>query len=307
MVGRLERMNALAYHRAMGKESRSRRRRTQERQGRDTQAGGVSAGTSPPEAGPEPLLAKYGAEPIRDLPGAVDKFHLRVVTDILEGYDDCAGSLGVVRATRTWHRHHDGLAASRPGQLNFAGAEKSLACAPGCNHCCRSPVGVVAAEAVLIAQFVARTFSAPDRLALERRMAARKAGAHSDDNPRSAPLCPLNVGGSCSVYEVRPYNCRMFHSFDVDACERLFIAGEGHRGLPVDPVRGRYDRLIAASASVAFNALKLDMRLLEFMSALEIALEAGEDGCERFAAGEPLFSGLPTIPRPSFAAAQTSE
>ena len=282
----------------MGKESKSRRKRTQERQDRGAPTKSA-AETRIRQAGPEQLLSKYGAEPIPDLPSAVEKFHLRIVTDILAGYDDCAKSVGALRATQTWHRHHDGFAASRPSEINFGGTEKCLACTPGCNHCCRSPVGVVAAEAVLIAHFVDRTFSAPDRLELKQRMEERKAALQNGDPLRTYLLCPLNVGGKCLVYEFRPYNCRVFHSFDVDACEELFVAGKTHRGLPIDPVRKQYDRLIAASATVAFNALKLDMRMLEFMPALEIALEAGENRCERFASGEDLFPSLPTIARPS--------
>jgi hypothetical protein len=294
---------ALAYHAAMGKESRPRRKRAQERQDRDARARSVPAEASIAETSPEPVLSKYGVVPIPDLPGPVEKFHLRIVTDILEGHDGCANSVGVDRATRIWHRHHDGFAASRPGALNFGGTEKRLACTPGCNHCCRSPVGVVAAEAVLIADFVDRTFSAQDRIELRRRMDGRKAGLQDRDALRTFSLCPLNADGVCLVYDVRPYNCRMFHSFDVDACERLFVAGDPHRGLPIDPVRQQYDLLIAASASVAFKALKLDMRLLEFMAALEIALAAGDDRSERFAAGEDLFVGLATVPRASREAA----
>lgn len=292
-------MEARAYHLAVGKESKSRRKRTQERQDRGALTSGASAATGIRETSPDQLLSKYGAEPIPDLPSAVEKFHLRIVTDVLAGYDNCAKPVGALRATQTWHQHHDGFAASRPSELNFGGTTKHIACAPGCNHCCRSPVGVVAAEAVLIADFVDRTFSAPDRLELERRMEERKAALQNGDPLRTYSLCPLNVHGKCLVYEVRPYNCRVFHSFDVDACETFFVAGETHRGLPIDPVRKQYDRLIAASATVAFNALKLDMRMLEFMPALKLALEAGDDRYERFAAGEELFSSLPTIARPS--------
>lgn len=292
-------MDGRAYHLAMGKESRSRRSRAQQRQDPDALARGASAGPGARETAPDPLLAKYGAEPIADLPGAVRKFHLRIVTDILEGYEECPRPVGALRATQAWHKHHDGFAASRPGALNFGGAEKRLACAPGCNHCCRSPVGVVAAEAVLIAEVVDRTFSAPERSALAGRMERRKAALRDGDPLRTYLLCPLNAGGECMVYESRPYNCRMFHSFDVDACERVFVAGEAHQGLPIDPVRKQYDRLIAASANVALRAVGLDMRMIELMAALELALEAGDDRCERFAAGEDLFASLPTIAPPS--------
>ena len=289
----------------MGKESRSRRKRAQERQDRGSLAGSAAAATASRETGPEQRLARYGVLPIADLPGEVQRFHLRIVNDILAGHEECTRSVAALRATQIWHQHHDGLAASRPSELNFAGTTKHLACTPGCNHCCRSPVGVVAAEAVLIAHFVDRTFSAPDRRALRQRMDARSAALQGGD-PLRTYLCPLNADGRCLVYEVRPYNCRVFHSFDADECERFFVAGDRHRGVPIDPVRKQYDRLIAASASVAFQALKLDMRMLDFMAALELALEAGDDRCERLAAGEDLFAGLPTIAPPSSATASTS-
>lgn len=253
-----------------------------------------------PEAGPEErLLKKYGARPIADLPEAVGKFHLQVVTDVLAGHDNVGGAVGVLRATQVWHAHHEGLAGSRPRELNFGGTAKRLACAAGCNHCCRSPVGVVAAEAVLIAHYVDKTFSAPARAGLARRMAERGAALQGD--PLGTHLCPLNVDGKCLVYEVRPYNCRVFHSFDVTACERVFLQGEPQGGLPIDPVRRRFDKLITASATVAFTALKLDMRMIEFMAALELALAAGERRVERLAGGEDLFASLPTVAPPSSA------
>lgn len=283
----------------MGKESRSRRKRAQERQDGGAPARGAAASASLPEASPERLLASHGAEPIADLPEPVKKFHLRIVTDILEGHDNSARPIGALKATQIWHQHHDGFAASRPGALNFGGEIKQLACAAGCNHCCRSPVGVVATEAVLVGHFVARTFTPRARLELEQRMAARRAALADADPLRAHLLCPLNVDGRCTVYEVRPYNCRVFHSFDADACERHFVAGARDRGVPIDPVRKQYDRLIAASASVALAALRFDMRMLDFMPALAIALAAGDDRCERLAAGEDLFSGLPTITLPS--------
>lgn len=254
------------------------------------------------DTGPEQLLAKYGVEPIPDLPGETKKFHLRVLTDVLAGHDRHPKSIGALWATQTWHKHHDGLAASRPSALRFGDTEMQLACKPGCNHCCHSPVGVVGAEAVLVAHVVARTFSAQDRLELARRMEDRKAALQHGD-PHRGYLCPLNVGGNCSVYEFRPFNCRMFHSFDADACESIREDGQARGGLPIDRVRRQYDKLIVASANVALAALKLDMRLLEFMAALELALAAGDDRCERFAAGEDLFASLPTIASSAAAAA----
>lgn len=281
----------------MGKQSKSRRERARERQDREAPASSAAAASS---VGPERLLSKYGAEPIADLPGETKKYHLRIVTDILAGHDTCARPVKALWAVQTWHKHHDGLAESRPSELLFGDTEMRLACKPGCNHCCHTPVGVVAAEAVLVAHVVARTFSADDRLALARRMQERKAALETGDARRNY-LCPLNVGGACSVYEFRPYNCRMFHSFDEAACARLFGGGDthGHGPLPIDRIRKQFDGLIVASASVAFRALKLDLRMLDFMAALEVALAAGDDRCERFAAGEDLFSGLPTIAPPS--------
>lgn len=284
----------------MGQESRSRRKRAQERQTPGAPASSASAEAAAPEVSPEErLLSKYGAEPIAELPEGARRFHLKVVTDVLGGYDNGGGPVGVMRATQIWHAHHEGLAGSRPRELNFGGTVKRLACATGCNHCCRSPVGVVAAEAVLIGHYVDRKFSPQARAQLAQRTAERKVALQGD--PLGTHLCPLNVDGKCLVYEVRPYNCRMFHSFDVKACERVFLNGEPQGGLPIDPVRRRFDNLITASATVALTAIKLDMRMIEFMAALELALAAGERRVLRLAGGEDLFASLPTIVPPSAA------
>lgn len=276
----------------MGKESRSRRNRTQPP--RDLAPPTVAQATTPAQ-----LLAKYEVEPIRDLPPPVERFHLAIVTDVLAAHEASPGPTGVARATQTWHRHHDGFAASRPTLLNFGGAVKNLACATGCNHCCRSPVGVVAAEAVLVADFIDRTLSQQDRLALRQRMEERKAVLQTRDLLRTYELCPLNVAGRCLVYDVRPHNCRVFHSFDADACARHFVADSAQRSLPIDPIRKQYDGLISASAHVALRALSLDTRNLEFMAALGLALDAGDRRSERLAAGESLFASLPTVAPPA--------
>lgn len=285
----------------MGRESRTRRKRAQEHGEGGAPGAGTTAAAPVRATSPEQLLAKHGASPIPGLPDAVEKFHLKIVTDVLAGHEGGEEAGGALRATRTWHAHHDGFAASRPGALNFGGAAKQLACAAGCNHCCRSPVGVVAAEAVLIADHIDRTFSAEQRRGLAQRMAERRAALVDRDPLRTYLLCPLNVDGQCTVYAVRPYNCRVFHSFDVDACERFFVEGDAEQRLPIDPVRRKYDKLIAASATVAFTALGLDMRMLDLMAALEVALAAGETRVRRFADGEPLFAALPTIAPPASA------
>lgn len=269
----------------MGRESKSRRQHLQASPPPDP--------PSPPAAPtPAQLLAKYDARPLSGLPDPVEKFHLKVVTDLLADHAAAPAPTGPLRATRTWHRHHDAFAASRPDVLNFGGDVKHLACARGCNHCCRSPVGVAGIEAVLVADAIDRTFTPEARQSLRRRMDARKAAQQPNH------LCPLNVDGRCQVYDSRPFNCRVFHSFDVDACKKLFEDGEMGRGLPVDPIRRRYDKLIAASANVALTALDLDMRMLEFMAALELALDAGESRDERLTTRDDLFASLPTITPP---------
>ena len=100
------------------------------------------------------------------------------------------------------------------------------ACTPGCSYCCRLFVSVRAPEARRLAAFL-RAMPAPQLEDVRRRLtenALRVRGATTATYPR-VPCGLLTPEGRCVAYDVRPFSCRQYHSYDVDAC-RSVDAGE---------------------------------------------------------------------------------
>jgi Fe-S-cluster containining protein len=110
-----------------------------------------------------------------------------------------------------------------------------MACAKGCNTCCEHPILVWLPEAMLVAEHLRRPENAAAR---EAFLAAypRWSAAVGDSLERAADegatqdwdrflrahaaawrrhvLCAFNRGGLCTIYEVRPVQCRHHHALD---------------------------------------------------------------------------------------------
>lgn len=199
--------------------------------------------------------------------------------------------MGLVAAVMEWYFRYDELAAAQPTEQAFeythGRVHLRLACRSGCNHCCVSPVSVIGPEVVLIAEYIRARFTEVAIEALVARIQERRAivGTAQDREV----MCPLNVDGKCSVYEVRPINCRMWHSFDEAACRRAFLAGDKTTHIPRASTRADESGLVRCSAASVFSSLGIDRTDLDFIPALEIALTTG-DVVSRFLRGERLFA-----------------
>jgi Fe-S-cluster containining protein len=100
----------------------------------------------------------------------------------------------------------------------------SPACRAGCSYCCHLFVSVRADEARRLAATL-RAFPA-DRLAEVRGRLAASAGRTASDPVLPRRACSLLAAdGTCVAYDARPFSCRQYHSFDVEACRKV-DAGE---------------------------------------------------------------------------------
>jgi hypothetical protein len=107
----------------------------------------------------------------------------------------------------------------------------SPACRPGCSYCCKLYVSVRPPEARKLASSL-RALPAPQLAEVRDRLAenaARARGSTSTTYPRM-PCALLTAAGTCIAYEARPFSCRQYHSFDVEACRKVDV-GEGE-GVP---------------------------------------------------------------------------
>lgn len=107
----------------------------------------------------------------------------------------------------------------------FDDATTKPACKAGCAFCCHYKVEVRAHEMLLIKDYMAKNFSA-------EKIAAVLAGAEAnaaiirtltpEQHLTTNLKCAFLQDNQCSIYPVRPFRCRNFHSTDAAACEQSF-------------------------------------------------------------------------------------
>lgn len=93
-------------------------------------------------------------------------------------------------------------------------ARGKVVCDKGCSHCCYQPVMMSQTEAAYIAKHTGLKMSVPEKYSIVAQM------------QYLAQPCPLLKNGRCSVYEFRPFACRVHYSLDdtEDACK--IVPGE---------------------------------------------------------------------------------
>ncbi len=173
----------------------------------------------------------------------------------------------------------DGLIARAPNG--------TVACKPGCDHCCYQSVGVTTAEALAIAEHLRETRDPEELQVLSGRLQrARELTQDLTAAERFSPNfpCPFLEASRCSIYEVRPLSCRGMNSLDAAKCERHLRDPEARAsyletGVGIEsflePVRAFH--AVSAGLQLGLSELfKLDMRPLDLTAALHELL--GDSG-----------------------------
>lgn len=172
---------------------------------------------------------------------------------------------------------------------------RPLACQQGCDHCCHwYEVSATPLEALRIADHINRTFDEEARQSLVDRVrtVVAEKNRYPPKGPRPSFRCPLLVDGACSVYEVRPFLCRAFNSYDVTACVERIVSGNADDSTTSTIEGYAHTHKIMVSAlrgfrmGVAAHGFSPDMH--DLVVALNIAIDE-PDAARRWLAGEPLF------------------
>ncbi len=120
---------------------------------------------------------------------------------------------------KSYERYDNLIAAS------FEEATIKTACKAGCAFCCYYKVEARAHEVLVIKDYMSRHFSA-DKIAYLLEQATNNATIIRTLTPRQHLTtnlkCALLENNQCSIYPVRPFRCRNFHSTDAQACEQSF-------------------------------------------------------------------------------------
>ena len=166
-----------------------------------------------------------------------------------------------------------------------------IACSRGCCFCCHMRVVATPPEILRVAAFVEEAFSVEERAALARRVAATDdmARGMSDEAWGEARVaCPLLVDGECSVYAVRPLDCRAYNSCSVVACEKAY---ENYAGwdVPVDADHQSHYKCVQAGLLQGLAGSDRPASLLELTAALRVLLEDSH-AAARWCTGEDVFA-----------------
>jgi len=153
------------------------------------------------------------------------------------------------------------------------------ACAPGCDHCCRTLRVTVSPIEVFAIIHRLRESHAPDP-ALEARLAGPQTG--------SLRPCPLLSAGTCLVYSSRPLACRGCVSGDASLC----AACDDDRPVPRSTAHQLGAAAIMKGVTDALGALGLAGRPVELREGLALAVRE-EDAERRWLRGKDVFLSDP--------------
>jgi Fe-S-cluster containining protein len=156
--------------------------------------------------------------------------------------------------------------------------EEEFHCAPGCGYCCHLRVSISVAEALIILAYLRehdQQHRYEERVTNERESLAQRAVA---DNTwwleNSVPCLFLDQKTSlCTIYEVRPFTCRAYHSLDRGRCKTGFI-DRTESAIPCFPDFKRSRELYSVAFELALAELGLQSAQFELSSTIGLFLQA---------------------------------
>lgn len=84
--------------------------------------------------------------------------------------------------------------------------KSTIACQKGCSYCCHMPVTLSEDEAALIGHYCKKNGIQINKKYLKKQLRIPEASIHSSD----ISACVFLKNRLCSIYPVRPYNCRKY-------------------------------------------------------------------------------------------------
>ncbi len=103
----------------------------------------------------------------------------------------------------------------------------SIACQAGCSFCCRNNrVEVFYPEVLAISGFLNRSLNESSLAKIKNKLRQTVQKKRETSDKPDHPVyhqCAFLEDNQCSIYEMRPANCRQFHSLNVQWCEDKYI------------------------------------------------------------------------------------
>ena len=169
-----------------------------------------------------------------------------------------------------------------------------IECKVGCSYCCYAQVSLTPPEAVFIGHFIKENYSLRQTDALMKRSTGNirltkgKSLEERIDIWEKTP-CIFLENDKCSIYEVRPFICRAWHSLSVDQCERAFHSGNKDAEIDSTPYRNIIFGAVRDGLSNACDLYGCESIPIEIASSIKIILQHPSPE-EAWIKGEKLFN-----------------
>jgi len=169
---------------------------------------------------------------------------------------------------------------------------KPIACHAGCSHCCTySRIETTPVEMITLAWWLRGNLKAERLDDLRNRIAIMDKitnGLSLADRSFAGLDCALLENGQCSVYTMRPLDCKGFESMSEDICRSALPQGK-YSQIPLNQPRKEAMKSARKGLQKASRACGFDAVNVELTAGLHIALKT-PDIAERWLAGESLFA-----------------
>jgi len=168
-----------------------------------------------------------------------------------------------------------------------------IECNVGCSYCCYTRVTLTPAEALLIGQYVKENYSLKQTDGLMKRISntLRMTKGKSPEELVSfwgKNPCIFLAHDKCTIYNVRPFICRAWHSLSVDQCKRAFESGNQEAEIDSTPFRGIILGALREGLSHICDSLGCESKPTDLPTSLKTILSLS-DPCEIWVKGESLF------------------
>ena len=147
-----------------------------------------------------------------------DPFQSAALSEYQKSAAQLATSKDAAAALKKSYERYDNLIAKTIDESPI-----KPACKAGCAFCCHYKVEVRAHEMLLIKDYMSKTFNAEKIAAVLAEAEANAAIIRTltpEQHLTTNLKCALLQDNQCSIYPVRPFRCRNFHSTDANACEQ---------------------------------------------------------------------------------------
>ena len=189
-----------------------------------------------------------------------------------------------------------GLALAQRMTEHFEAKEplsETVACQAGCYYCCFYQVVLTPPEALLIGDYVDGAYSKKDKEGLKERISrvlTLTAGKSREERVQvwhDTP-CIFLAGDRCSVYAVRPFVCRAWHSLDASDCRQAFDSCNPWQGIDCHMHRYHIFESVRAGINTATTDFGCQGETMEMAMAIQQYLNHGNP-IEAWLQGKPVF------------------